>query len=105
MMESDCEIKMTRRKSHLGYTTVDDTHRHVYKGFSFIPRRAGIIFHHEFSIMIKDGFLLFIRNISQIFAKDFDGFGNGDIAAVVSTNNMLALQVGNKHCRSDHNGK
>lgn len=52
--------------------------------------------------MIEDGFLLFIRNVRQVLGKDFHGFGDGDIAAVVPTDDVLALHVRDKDGSRDH---
>ena len=54
--------------------------------------------------MVKDGFLLLFRNVRQVLGKDFHGFGDGDIAAVVAADNVLALHVGDKHGGSNHGG-
>lgn len=78
------------------------THRHIDKSFTFVPRRTHFIFHRELSVVIKNGFLLFIRYVRKVLGKYFHSFGDWDIASVVPTDYVLALHIRNEDCRSDH---
>jgi len=54
---------------------------------------------------MKDGLLGFLIDFHQVLGEAFNGFGQWNIASVISANDSLALQVGNKDGRRNHGSK
>jgi hypothetical protein len=80
------------------------THININKRLSILSRRPDIFLHGSIAMMIhiKDGPLLFVGCLVQIFGKALNGSREWNVAPIVATDNDLAGQVGNEHRRGYH---
>ena len=79
------------------------THRNVDKGFAPWSRSPNFVqLDIAIRIDMKHWSLAFVFDIDQILGKSLNGLGQRNIASVISADDGLALQVGDKYGRSYH---